>query len=144
MNVHQLPKITERRQKRIGRGHGSGKVKTAGRGQKGQKARGKIRHGFEGGQASIFHRLPFMRGKNRNHSQKGVVVAVSLSKLTEFSSGDTITIASLIEKKVINSSVRNAKLIGVGPVDKKFTVTGISVSKGARLALEKAGGTITE
>lgn len=70
MNLSQLPKIVHRSKKRIGRGHGSGKVKTAGRGSKGQKARGKIPAGFEGGQLPLIKRLPLLRGKGKNISRK--------------------------------------------------------------------------
>ena len=63
MKPLELQKLVKRSKKRLGRGHGSGKVKTSGRGTKGQRARGKIRLGFEGGQLSIIKRLPLLRGK---------------------------------------------------------------------------------
>lgn len=70
MNIHSLPKIVKRSKKRLGRGHGSGKVKTSGRGTKGQKARGKLPLGFEGGQTPLVKRLPYLRGKGRNKPRK--------------------------------------------------------------------------
>lgn len=141
--MNTFPKLVEKSKKRIGRGHGSGKVKTAGRGQKGEKARGTVRHGFEGGQKSILHRLPFLRGKARNHSQKELVVGLPLGRLTDFKTGDTITIASLVEKKLITPEVRKVKLIGAGPIDKSLKVSGLTLSKGAKTAIENAGGSIS-
>ncbi len=70
MNLTTLPKITKRRLKRVGRGHGSGKVKTSGRGTKGQKARENVKLAFAGSslQASWLKRLPLNRGKGKNRS----------------------------------------------------------------------------
>ena len=70
MKLESLPKTTERRKKRLGLGHGSGRGKTAGRGTKGQRARGKIPISFEGGAIPLIKRLPFMRGKGKNKSFK--------------------------------------------------------------------------
>ena len=68
MNLNQLPKIKKTSKKRLGQGHGSGKVKTSGRGTKGQKARNKVPMYFEGGALPLIKRLPYRRGKGRNKS----------------------------------------------------------------------------
>ncbi len=70
MKLSALSSITKRTKKRIGRGHGSGKVKTSGRGTKGQNARNSRPQGFEGGQLALIKRLPLLRGKDRNGSRK--------------------------------------------------------------------------
>ena len=79
MKLSNLHPIVRRPKKRIGRGHGSGKVKTSGRGTKGQKARDSVPLGFEGGQLSLIKRLPLLRGKGRNASMKVKAFAVALT-----------------------------------------------------------------
>lgn len=136
----KLQPITHKTQKRLGRGHGSGKVKTAGRGQKGQKARGRVRPGFEGGQVSLQHRLPFLRGKGRNKSQKEPVAAIPLHTLFRFSNGETVTVETLAEKGYIEKGHKRVKLIG--NVVKSALNVAVPVSAGAKEAIEKAGGTV--
>src|SRR5689334_4101570 len=112
MEFHHLPSLVEGSKKRIGRGHGSGKVKTAGRGQKGQKARGKVHAGYEGGQVAQTHRFPFLRGKGRNGSQVMGVVDVPLKRLTMFTAKETISVKTLIEKKLVHKETAFVKVIG--------------------------------
>ena len=81
MKLESLPKITQKRRKRLGRGFGSGKGKTAGRGTKGQKAREKVKFGFEGGQLPLTKRLPLRRGKGRNKPLKPAPLIVNLKYL---------------------------------------------------------------
>jgi large subunit ribosomal protein L15 len=97
MNLSELTSIVDKSKKRIGRGAGSGKAKTAGRGTKGQKARGKTRAGFEGGQLPLIKRLPFRRGfGNTSHKQKPLAVnALRLSGLPE----KTIVTPELLKEK---------------------------------------------
>jgi large subunit ribosomal protein L15 len=140
MKLHQLSTIKHKEPKRLGRGHGSGKVKTAGRGQKGQKARGRVRLGFEGGQVSLQHRLPFLRGKGRNASQQEKVTAISLKRLFVYKAGETVSLETLHEKGLIGRYVTRVKLIGE-QIDTALTVT-VPTSAGAKSALEKAGGTV--
>lgn len=115
MKLHQLPKLIKKSKKRIGRGYGSGKVKTSGRGTKGQKARGTVRHGFEGGQKALTHRLPFLRGKARNASQKEFVATIPIVRLSDFSSGAIISLNTLRETHMIAEDTRHAKLVGNTP-----------------------------
>lgn len=142
MKLHELPKLVELPKKRLGRGHGSGKVKTGGRGTKGQKAHGSVRRGFEGGQKALTHRLPFLRGKARNGSQKEPVVAIPLNRLTHFPSGATISLKTLKEKHIVDSDVRKVKLVGNTVIPVPLTIEGIALSKGAQQTVEKAGGKV--
>ena len=142
MNTH-LSKIVKTPKKRMGRGHGSGKVKTGGRGQKGQTSRGTVRYGFEGGQKMLHHRLPFLRGLGRNHSQKLEVTEVQVSALTVFSKGDEVTLETLKKSGIIEQGAQRVKIIGNGDVAAALTIK-IAVTKGAKSAIEKAGGTVVE
>jgi large subunit ribosomal protein L15 len=128
--------------KRVGRGGGSGMGKTAGRGHKGQKSRAGGFHkvGFEGGQMPLQRRLP-----------KRGFLAVTVDKAVEVRSGDlskvgaeTIDLASLKKAGLVAGDTKRAKIILAGKVEKKFTVSGIAASKGAKAAIEKAGGSIAD
>ncbi|MDA3977751.1 MULTISPECIES: 50S ribosomal protein L15 [Gallibacterium] len=128
--------------KRLGRGIGSGLGKTGGRGHKGQKARtgGGVRRGFEGGQMPLYRRLP----KFGFTSMKAAVTAeVRLSDLAKVS-GNEITLESLKEAKVISSEIQFAKIILSGEVKSGVVVRGLRVTKGAKAAIEAAGGSIEE
>ncbi|MFC0309515.1 50S ribosomal protein L15 [Gallibacterium trehalosifermentans] len=128
--------------KRLGRGIGSGLGKTGGRGHKGQKARtgGGVRRGFEGGQMPLYRRLP----KFGFTSMKAAVTAeVRLSDLAKVS-GNEITLESLKEVKVISSEIQFAKIILSGEVKSGIVVRGLRVTKGAKAAIEAAGGSIIE
>jgi large subunit ribosomal protein L15 len=81
MKLENLPRITKSKKKRVGRGHGSGRGKTAGRGTRGQKARNKIPLYFEGGALPLTKRLPFLRGKSRNKSFRRKLLVVNLEAL---------------------------------------------------------------
>lgn len=139
MNLSQLPKIVDRSKKRVGRGHGSGKVKTSGRGTKGQKARGRMPMGFEGGQLSIIKRLPLLRGKGKNvGSQKGIF-EVKTNELNALSKGTHVTLATLKVKGIITKEASRVKIIEGGPVNAALTVA-VPCSAGAKKLIEKAGG----
>jgi large subunit ribosomal protein L15 len=137
-----LQKLVRRPKKRLGRGHGSGKVKTSGRGTKGQRARGKIRLGFEGGQLSLIKRLPLLRGKDRNKSFSGKAYPIAAHKLNVLPSGTTVTLETLVKYHMIDAAVGKVKILGGKPVTVKLTVA-VPVSKSARIAVEKAGGSIS-
>lgn len=141
MNLSKLPKIVDKSKKRLGRGHGSGKVKTAGRGTKGQKARGNIKAGFEGGQLALIKRLPFLRGKGRNGSQKAMSFAVNLSYLNRFAKGSKVDIESLKISGIINEDIKKVKIVGNGKLSVDLTVK-VPCSKGAKTIIEKAGGVV--
>ena len=81
MNLAKLPRVKTRSKRRLGQGHGTGRGKTAGRGTKGQKSRGKISLSFEGGAQPLIKRLPFRRGKGRNKSFRVKPYVLNLDKL---------------------------------------------------------------
>ena len=125
--------------KRIGRGHGSGQGKTAGKGHKGQKARaGKgMRVGFEGGQMPLQRRLP-KRGFN-NIFRKNVV-AINVGTLNKFEDGAVVDIAALTEKGIVKNSFDSVKILSNGTITKKLTVKAHAFSKDAVAKIEAAGG----
>jgi len=126
--------------KRVARGGGSGLGKTAGRGHKGQKSRAGGFHkvGFEGGQMPLQRRLP-----------KRGFLAVTINKAVEVRSGDLakvpggeIDLEGLKKAGLVPGGTQRAKIILAGKVEKAFTVSGIGASKGAKEAIEKAGGSV--
>lgn len=143
MKLDKLIKSTVIRKKRIGRGHGSGKVKTGGRGQKGQKARGTIKANFEGGQLPLTKRLPFKRGKDRNRSLKNKEMVINLAQLSDLPKDTVVDAEFLVSKKLINADEKNLriKLLGTGEVKVALTIK-LKTSKSAKEKIEKAGGTV--
>lgn len=143
MEVHDLPKTVTRSKKRLGQGHGSGRGKTAGRGTKGQKARGKIKASFEGGQLPLIKRLPLKRGKGRNKSLKTKQLAVNVKYLNVFAKDAVVNLASLIKAGILNSGAvkERVKILGDGELKVALRVE-LPCSKGAKLKIEKAGGEI--
>ena len=128
--------------KRVGRGIGSGLGKTGGRGHKGQKSRsgGKVRVGFEGGQMPLKQRLP----KFGFTSRKSLVTAeVRLSELAKVE-GNVIDLNSLKAANVITKNIVFAKVVLSGEIATAVTVKGLRVTKGAKAAIEAAGGKIEE
>jgi large subunit ribosomal protein L15 len=128
--------------KRVGRGIGSGTGKTAGRGHKGQKARsgGGIRPGFEGGQMPLQKRLPkygFTSRIARTTAQ------VRLSELNAVA-GDVVDLDALKSADLVKQNVTRARVFLSGELKKAVTLKGIAVTKGAREAIEQAGGKIEE
>lgn len=128
--------------KRRGRGIGSGLGKTGGRGGKGQTARsgGSIKPGFEGGQMPIQRRLP----KFGFTSHLAMVTAeVRLGELAKVE-GDVIDLAALKKASVIRGDKERAKIVLNGEIARPVTVRGVMVTKGARAAIEQAGGKVEE
>ncbi len=128
--------------KRVGRGIGSGLGKTCGRGHKGQKSRsGCFRKvGFEGGQMPLQRRLPkigFSSRKSKNYQQ------VTLSELASVKK-DIVTINDLIEANLIPAQTKVVKVILSGTIDTAVKTEGLRVTKGAKEAIEKAGGSVGE
>jgi large subunit ribosomal protein L15 len=126
--------------KRVGRGIGSGLGKTAGRGHKGQKSRAGGFHkvGFEGGQMPLQRRLP-----------KRGFLATTITKAAEVRSGDlakvgadAIDLEGLKKAGLVGADTQRAKIILAGKVEKAFQVSGIGASKGAKAAIEQAGGSV--
>ncbi|BBG29122.1 50S ribosomal protein L15 [Zymobacter palmae] len=129
-------------EKRVGRGIGSGLGKTGGRGHKGLKARsgGSVKPGFEGGQMPLQRRLP----KFGFTSAKSLVSEeVRLSELAKVSA-DVIDLAALKQANVIKDDTRFAKIVLSGELDKAVTIRGLKVTKGARSAIENAGGKVED
>ncbi len=144
MQLHELPKITTRGKRRLGLGHGSGRVKTAGRGTKGQNARGKVALSFEGGALRLIKRLPFLRGKGRNNVFKRKPLVVNLSMLSVFPKGAVIDIKALVAKNIVEEEKAmnlGVKILGEGEITNAMTFT-IPVSKSAKEKIEKAGGRV--
>ncbi|MFP3013321.1 MAG: 50S ribosomal protein L15 [Arsenophonus sp. NC-PG7-MAG3] len=128
--------------KRVGRGIGSGLGKTGGRGHKGQKSRsgGGIRRGFEGGQMPLYRRLP----KFGFNSRKTIITAeVRLSDFAKVKS-DVIDLNTLKAANIVGIKIEYVKVILSGEVNRPVTVRGFRVTKGARTAIEAAGGKIEE
>ena len=128
--------------KRVGRGMGSGLGKTCGRGHKGQKSRsgGRIRRGFEGGQQPLQMRLPKF---GFNSAKARITTEVTLSELAKVDA-DVIDVQALIDADVIKGTMKRAKVILSGSIDKAVTLKGIRATKGAKEAIEAAGGKVEE
>ena len=129
---------------RLGRGIGSGKGKTSGRGMKGQKSRSGVAiKSFEGGQMPLFRRLP-KRGFNSFKNLK--IAKVNLDKIQAFldkkilKTSDTINVETLIKLKLINKNSKKLKILGKGEIKHKINIQADLISKSAIQKLEKIGG----
>jgi len=128
--------------KRVGRGIGSGVGKTSGRGHKGLKSRsgGTVKPGFEGGQMPLQKRLP----KYGFNSRIGLISAeVRLAELNKVDA-DVIDLTALNQKSLISARVKRVKIFLSGELKKAVTVKGLAVTKGAKAAIEAAGGKVIE
>lgn len=144
MNLTHIEKLTTKKKRRVGQGHGSGRGKTSGRGTKGQKARNKVAIYFEGGALPLTKRLPFLRGKGRNRSLQQKPAVINTSALNVFTKDTTVTIESLAEKRLItleDIKYRGVKILGDGDLNVSLAVR-VPVSKGAAEKIKKAGGTV--
>jgi large subunit ribosomal protein L15 len=128
--------------KRVGRGIGSGLGKTGGRGHKGQKSRsgGRVRPGFEGGQQPLQMRLPKF---GFNSAKARVTAEVTLTELGKVEA-DVVDLKALKDAGIINGSIQYAKVMLSGEISKAVNLKGVRVTKGARAAIEAAGGKIEE
>lgn len=128
--------------KRVGRGIGSGTGKTAGRGHKGQKARtgGTIRIGFEGGQMPLQRRLP-KRGFRSMMAKTMAEIRLHELNLVE---GETVDLASLRKAGLLNAGHLRAKVVLSGELNKAVTLQGVGATKGAKAAIEAAGGKVED
>lgn len=146
MKLHQLPKLVKASKKRLGQGHGSGRVKTSGRGTKGQKARGKIKMGFEGGQLSLIKRLPLSRGRGRNKSFKAKPLIVNLKYLNLLVKETTVDLETLIKHKLVKADEAKkfgVKILGDGEIKIPLKIS-LPCSKSAKEKIEKAGGILVK
>ena len=125
--------------KRIGRGHGSGNGKTAGKGHKGQKARAGrgMRPGFEGGQMTLQRRIP-KRGFNNIFAKQ--YAEVNVDKLNVFEDGATVDVVALIEKGIIKKELDGVRILGNGELTKNLTVKAAAFTGSAAKKIEAAGG----
>lgn len=128
--------------KRLGRGIGSGLGKTGGRGHKGQKSRsgGSVRPGFEGGQMPLQQRLPKFGFTSRKSFVTDEVTLSEIAKIT----GDVVDLQALKDAGLVKKNIAFVKVIQSGEISIAVTVKGIKVTKGARQAIESAGGKIEE
>ena len=123
---------------RVGRGHGSGNGKTAGKGHKGQKARsGSPRPGFEGGQMPLYRRIPKRGFTCINHKD---IVAINVSVLDRFEDGAEVTVDTLVECGIVKNPRDGVKILGNGELTKKLTVQANAFSKSAVEKIEALGG----
>jgi large subunit ribosomal protein L15 len=141
MKLHEL-KPTEGSRKtrnRLGRGIGSGNGKTSGRGTKGQNSRsgGGVRPGFEGGQTTLFRRLPKRGFTNINRKEFAIV---NVDTLNRFEDGTEVTPELLIETGVVSKLNAGLKILGKGVLEKKLTVRAHKFSTSAKEAIEACGG----
>jgi large subunit ribosomal protein L15 len=151
LNLSNLKPAQPRRdRKRVGRGMGSGKGRYAGRGVKGQKSRSgshKMRAGFEGGQMPINRRLGKLRGNTSQDAYpvgpfRTQTVPVNLRELEmRFDDGAEVTPEALVAVGVLKNTRIDVKILGVGELTKKLTVTAHRFSASARAKIEQAGGT---
>lgn len=143
MELHNLAKSTTTGKRRLGQGHGSGRVKTSGRGTKGQKARYDIPLDFEGGALPLIKRLPFLRGKDRNNSFSPDPIVLSLTTLNILPANTEVTLETLVSHKLIDGSdsMRGVKVLDNGEISVPLIVK-VPVSKGAETKIIKAGGRV--
>ena len=143
MKMHELaPALgSTTESKRIGRGHGSGNGKTAGKGHKGQKARAGrgMRPGFEGGQMPLQRRVP-KRGFNNIFAEEWL--AINVSALEVFENDAVVTVETLMEQGIVKNPQDGIKILGNGEVTKKLNVVVDKVSESAKAKIEKAGGSV--
>ncbi|MEE3183127.1 MAG: 50S ribosomal protein L15 [Pseudomonadota bacterium] len=133
---------SRKQRKRLGRGISAGQGKTCGRGHKGQKSRsgGKVRIGFEGGQLPLQRRVPRFGFRSRIGAVTAEVRVGELDKIT----GDEITLESLKSANILSKDVKRARVFQSGEIHRALTIKGLRVTRGARAAIKKAGGTIVD
>ncbi len=128
--------------KRVGRGIGCGSGKTCGRGHKGQKSRtgGYHKTGFEGGQMPLQRRLPKIGFSSR---LSAVTAEIRLQELAKVDA-DVVDLDALLAANLISKNIKRAKVIDSGKIEKAVSVKGLRLTKGARAAIEAAGGKVLE
>lgn len=141
MKLHDLAPVegSNKEARRVGRGHGSGWGKTAGKGHKGQNARsgGGVKPGFEGGQTRLARRIP-KRGFNNIFATN--YTAINVSSLEKFVDGTVVDTELLIAAGIVKDPADGIKVLGNGELTKKLTVKAAAFSASAKEKIEKAGG----
>jgi len=137
--LHPAPG-SKTKSKRLGRGIGSGKGKTCGRGHKGQRARAGGYHkvGFEGGQMPLQRRIPKSGFKSRQSLHRDEVYLSDLNNVK----ANVIDLTVLITSGLVRSDMKDVKIIGSGEINRAVTIRGLSVTSGARKAIEAAKGKV--
>lgn len=143
MDLSNLNKTTERNKRRIGQGLGSGRGKTAGRGMKGQKARGKVKPFFEGGALPLTKRMPFLRGRGRNASLNKSVYVINVGNLDKLPAKSKVDVEFLIKRGILptNAAKIGVKILGEGELKTSLAVN-LPVTAQAKKKIEKAGGSV--
>ncbi len=142
-DLRPAPGSTKSR-KRVGRGHGAGSGKTAGRGTKGQGARSGGGKGpyFEGGQLPLVRRLPFARGVGFTNIWRIEFVPINLGRLNQyFEANDEVSLETLQQVGIVKKSAKAVAILADGELEKPLTIKAHRVSKAARAKIEAAGGT---
>jgi large subunit ribosomal protein L15 len=140
LNTLQPAQGSKATRKRVGRGIGSGLGKTCGRGHKGQKSRSGGFHkvGFEGGQMPLQRRLPKIGFTSRVSL---VTAEVRLGELAKVE-GEVIDLEALKRANLVTRSIKRAKIFASGNIDRAVTIKGVALTKGAKAAIEAAGGKV--
>ncbi|MDD3925330.1 MAG: 50S ribosomal protein L15 [bacterium] len=142
MELHDLRPAEGARHstKRIGRGTGSGHGKTSCRGQKGQKARGSVRPGFEGGQTPLYRRLPKLRGFTNIFSVD--YAEINVVDLNRFDDGTEVSPEMLLSIGMISKLKDGLKVLGDGALERSLTVKASRFTKSAAEKIQSAGGKV--
>ena len=150
MKLNSLSSKVKKTKKRLGRGIGSTKGKTCGRGHKGQKSRSGVAiKNFEGGQMPLYRRLPKRGFKSFNNQVKKSVAIINLSKIQEIFEkkkilpNSKLNLSTLQKSQLINKKYSKLKLLGSGDIKKKFDIETNFISNSAREKIEKLGGKVT-
>lgn len=145
ITLHTLPKLVQKKKKRLGRGIGSGKGVKSGKGTtRHQSAREDIPLHFEGGKTRFLKIFPLLRGKGRNKSIQAKALPIPLERLNAFEDGETVTVASLYDKKIIqkNDLTKPVKIVMKGTLSKKLTIA-VPFSASVQQAVEAQGGVVS-
>ena len=150
MKLNSLNLIKKKSKKRLGRGIGSTKGKTCGRGHKGQKSRSGVAiKSFEGGQMPLYRRLPKRGFKSFNNQVKKSIAIINLSKIQEFLKkkkilpNSKLNLSTLQKSQLVNKKYSKLKLLGSGDAREKFDIETNFISKSAKEKVEKLGGKVT-
>lgn len=144
MQLNNLTKITAKSKRRLGQGHGSGRVKTSGRGTKGQNARSSRPLSFEGGALPLIKRLPFRRGKGKNKAYKKKPIIINIKALNLLKKTSVVDLKSLVSNNIVEETEANiygVKILGDGELKIALTVK-LPTSKSAAEKIKKAGGRV--
>lgn len=144
MDLFSLSKTTKRTKKRLGRGYGSGKAKTSGRGTKGQKSRETIKLGFEGGALPLIKKLPFRRGKDRFKPLSRKSLIINLKNLNSLPADTVIDLDFLVKANLVKEDMvekYGVKILGDGELKQPLVVK-IPCSHKAEEKIKKAGGKV--